>query len=262
MAREARVVGTIEARGAARRHDGGARVDTEGHQLVDREAHRAHDAPTARGVVVGHGHEVGHVGVVDDAHVGAGRHGMREQRLYVLAVDLEVAPAARDVGAALVLENDETQLLEAARHVVEALALGEQQVTAHDAARVLTRVVHVVLGRVAVGDVGVEGIDARGEAARALDVGLLEDDDARGVRARAHRLAICEIGRAVLPVTGLAGGRSLLASEAAQRKRRKAAGRATAHDEHVALDSLRLHALPPFPRQTLPQADENVCGSR
>ena len=104
-------------------------------------------------------------------------HDRGEQRLDVLAVDLDVAPAARDVVPRRVFQDDEPERLQAARDLVEPLGHREQQVVAHDARRVRRRVVRVVLRRMPRRDIRVERVDAGREAAAALDARFVDEQD-------------------------------------------------------------------------------------
>ena len=105
VAREARVIGPIEPRSAARRNQHGLSLDVVSHALTDREApgavHRAIRDP-----------EVRDVDVVEHRDIFLLAHALGQQRLDVLAVDLDVAPAARDVMAFRILEDHEAAALE------------------------------------------------------------------------------------------------------------------------------------------------------
>ena len=105
VAREARVIGPIEPRSAARRNQHGLSLDVVSHALTDREApgavHRA-----IRDL------EVRDVDVIEHRDVFLLAHALGQQRLDVLAVDLDVAPAARDVMAFRILEDHEAAALE------------------------------------------------------------------------------------------------------------------------------------------------------
>ena len=171
MARRARMVGPVEARRAARRADDGARAHIADRVLAQVDAPGAGDAPVRRF------QEIHDIDMLQHADILRAPHGGREQRLDVLAVDLDVAPAARDVVPVRVLQDDEPELLHAARDLVEPLGHREQQVVAHDARCVRRRVVRVVLRRMPGRDIRVECVDAGRETAAALDARFVDEQD-------------------------------------------------------------------------------------
>ena len=81
--------------------------------------------------------QVNDIDMLEDFDVFCGLCSFRENRLDVFAIDLEVAPAARDVAAVLILEDDEAELLDVPRDLIEPFAHLQQQVFAHDAVSVL-----------------------------------------------------------------------------------------------------------------------------
>lgn len=123
--------------------------------------------------------EVRDVDVVEHGDVALLAHPLGQERLDVLAVDLDVAPAARDVVARFILEDHKAAMLEIFGDSVDRLRDRHHEVIADDALGISACILDVVGRRVAVRDVGVECIDAGCETAAALDIGLLNDEHAQ-----------------------------------------------------------------------------------
>ena len=155
-----------------------------------------------------------HDPVVDLGRGLAGRLG--DDRLVALAVDHDLPLAFALVPSGLgVFHHRQAPFLELVHRAVHMPGDVVAQVLAHQAHEVVARVAHMVLGLVLAplhAHVAVDGVEALGDRAAALDVRFLDADDLQ----------------VAPPVAGLVG--------------RPAAGHAAADDEDVRVDEYRLPA--------------------
>ena len=119
--------------------------------------------------------KIENVHVVQHLNVRRLRDCRSQNQLDVLAVDFDVAVPAGHILAVLVLQDDQAQLFQVRRDFVELLRNGIEQILADDPVGILLRVFHVIPGCAALGNVGVQRIYARREAAAPLDVRLFDD---------------------------------------------------------------------------------------
>ena len=113
--------------------------------------------------------------MLQHAHIRSLPHGLRQQRLYILTIDLQIAPAPRHVLPLLVLLYDEAELLDVAGDVVQAGRQRAQQVLADDAGCVAACILHVILGRMPRRYIGVQRIHTGRQASAALDPGFVSE---------------------------------------------------------------------------------------
>ena len=100
---------------------------------------------------------------------------LRQNRLDVLPVDLDVPPAPRRVPAVGVLQDHQTPALQILRHAVETAGNRKEQVLPHDPAGIFPRVIHIVFRRMPFGNVRVQRVDSGGKTAASCDIRFLGD---------------------------------------------------------------------------------------
>ena len=178
------IVRPVDAGRAAGRDKNGLRIDFIRDRLIDTEPHSASDFSSGRNeltvcllidCISRNGQIIGDVHMVENRDILLRGCGLREERLDVLSVDLDVPPAAGDVLPILILQNDEPEVLHDLSHMVEPLGHREEQVPAHNAGRVMPRIIDIILRDMSLCDVGVDGIYAGRQTSRAPDVRLLRD---------------------------------------------------------------------------------------
>ena len=123
--------------------------------------------------------EICDIDVIEHGDVALLAHALGQERLDILAVDLDVAPPARDIIPAFILQDHEPAALEVFRDLVDRLRDCHHEIIADDALRILACILDVVGRRVAVRNVGIERIDTRGQAAAAFDIRFLSDEHAQ-----------------------------------------------------------------------------------
>ena len=166
------IVGPVEAGCAACGTEDGFGPDFIGRARAHIEAQGAGHGIVADDVV-------GNIQMVDDLDAIELLDGVGQDGLDIFAVDLDVARAAGDVFTLFVLQNDQSQVFQLPGDFVEAFGHGEEQVFPDDAGCVFLGVVDVELRRMALGDIGIQGIDAGCQTAAAADIGLFGDDHGR-----------------------------------------------------------------------------------
>ena len=100
---------------------------------------------------------------------------VRQKRLEVLPVNLDVPVAAAHVLTVLILQNHQSELLHLRSHLIEILTHRQQQILPRNAVRILQRVVHIKLWRVAFRNIRVQCVDTRSEASASPDICLLRN---------------------------------------------------------------------------------------
>ena len=166
VARKTWIIGAVKSCSSARRDEHRSRLYVVSGQIANRKApgtvHRA-----VRDL------EICDIDVIEHGDVALLEHALGQERLDILAVDLDVAPPARDIIPAFILQDHEPASLEVFRDLVDRLCDCHHEIIADDALRILACILDVVGRRVAVRNVGIERIDTRGQAAAAFDIRFL-----------------------------------------------------------------------------------------
>ena len=181
------IVRPIQAGSTASRTEDSFGPDFIGCTRADIKAQGSGDGVIANDIV-------GDVQMVDDLDIIEFLDGVGQDGLDVLTVDLDVARPAGDVFALFILQDDQPQVFQLLRDFVEAFGHGQEQVFPDDAGCVFLGVVDVELRRMALGDIGIQGVDAGCQTAAAADIGLFGDDH-RGVRQAAEGQSGITAGR-------------------------------------------------------------------
>ena len=115
--------------------------------------------------------------MINNLHVRQSIDGGSEERFDVLAVDFDIALAARDVIAVGVFFDHEPEFFNRFRDVIQSTRHSREKISPSNSVRVVDGVFDIILRRVPFADVSIERIDARRQTTRASDVRLVDEQN-------------------------------------------------------------------------------------
>ena len=172
MPRIARMIGPVQPGRASRRTDDCLCIQEVHNILPDPDAPGACDGLTVLRLQIIH-----HIHMLQHLNGGCLADSCRQQRLDVLAIDLDVAPAAGHIISFRILQDDQSQLLDLPCDFIESLSHRQQQVLAHNTGCISRGIVHIILRRIAWRNIRIERIDPGRQTAAAPDIGLVHQQD-------------------------------------------------------------------------------------